>query len=66
MRVFLLLLVVVSLAIPTAIGCGPAVPASELGEIVFEVPKIPGAERTYPLPECKAKQPVNAPPRPRL
>jgi hypothetical protein len=66
MRVFLLLAVVVCLAVPVATGCGPAVPASELGETIFEVPKVPGAESQYPLPECKAQRPANAPPRPRL
>lgn len=66
MRAFLLLAAMVTLAIPVATGCGPAVPASELGQTVFEVPRVAGAEEPYPLPECKAKEPVNAPPRPRL
>ncbi len=64
MRVFLLLVAAVLLTIPLASGCGPAVPASELGETVFELPKVPGAEVPYPLPECKAKEPIGGPPRP--
>lgn len=64
MRVFCLLAVAVLLVVPLATGCGPAVPASELGQTVFEVPKVPGAEEPYPLPECKAKEPVGGLPRP--
>ena len=66
MRVSLLLAVVLCLTVPWAIGCGPAIPASEMGETVFQVPKVPGAEEAYPLPECKAQEPIGAPPRPRL
>lgn len=32
-------------------GCGPAVSEKDLGKIVFELPKIPGADQPYPLPE---------------
>ncbi len=38
----------VAVALP---GCGPAVPNSELGEKVYEVPKVPGADEPYPIPE---------------
>jgi len=37
-------------------GCGgPAIPPEELGETTFQVPKVPGAENPYPLPEPKFK-----------
>jgi hypothetical protein len=39
------------LAIPMALpGCGPAVAKSELGDIVYEVPKVPGADEPFPIP----------------
>ena len=34
-------------------GCGPAVDQEELGQVVYEVPMVPGAEEPYPLPELK-------------
>ncbi|MEX2169362.1 MAG: hypothetical protein WD851_08625 [Pirellulales bacterium] len=37
-----------------AAGCGPAVDSEELGQVVYEVPMVPGAETPYPLPELKA------------
>lgn len=42
-------------------GCGPAVPEEELGTLVFEVPKVPGAEEPYELPEIHVQgQPGDA------
>ena len=32
-------------------GCGPAVDRDELGEVIFTVPKVPGAETPYLMPE---------------
>jgi hypothetical protein len=32
-------------------GCGPAVAKSDLGNIVYEVPKIPGTEEPFPIPD---------------
>ncbi len=32
-------------------GCGPAVSRSDLGEIKYEVPQVPGSERPYPIPD---------------
>lgn len=32
-------------------GCGPAVPEGELGQVILEVPKVPGSEKPYPLPK---------------
>jgi len=54
MRAFYPLLLAVLLVVPLAVGCGPAIPSEELGDVVFEVPKVPGAEEPYPLPESKA------------
>jgi hypothetical protein len=35
------------------VGCGPAVSQKELGETVFEVPEVAGAEEPYELPEVE-------------
>lgn len=40
------LLLLVSLA-----GCGPALSKSDLGTVVFEVPKVAGSEEPYPMPQ---------------
>ncbi len=32
-------------------GCGPAVAKNELGTIVYDVPKVPGAEKLFPIPD---------------
>lgn len=37
-----------AMAVP---GCGPAVAKSELPNIVYEVPKVAGADKLYPIPE---------------
>lgn len=42
----------VSLGLATA-GCGPAVSDRELGEVIFEVPQVPGSEAAYVLPPVK-------------
>jgi hypothetical protein len=47
----LLGVVAVSLGLP---GCGPAVSKSELGNVVFTVPEVPGANQPYLLPESNA------------
>jgi hypothetical protein len=36
-------------------GCGPELSKSDLGTVVFEVPKVSGSEEPY-------KMPANAPP----
>lgn len=33
------------------VGCGPRISDEELGEVIFEVPKVPGAEEPFSLPE---------------
>jgi hypothetical protein len=38
------------LAAGLLVGCGPAVPRDELGEVIFEIPRVPGADKPYPLP----------------
>jgi hypothetical protein len=36
----------------TICGCGPEISKHELGTVVFgDVPKVPGADKPYPLPE---------------
>lgn len=48
-----------SLLIAAALpGCGPAVSRDELGTVVFDVPKVEGAEEPYQLPP-EAGPPVN-------
>lgn len=42
-------------------GCGPEVSRDELGEVVFEVPVVPGAEEAYPLPNLNAPAPAATP-----
>jgi hypothetical protein len=32
-------------------GCGPQVSREELGQVEFEVPKVPGASQPYQLPD---------------
>lgn len=31
-------------------GCSPAVPREELGNVVYEIPSVPGAEVPYQIP----------------
>lgn len=52
-------------------GCGPAVSPNELGNVVFTVPDVPGADQPFALPEVapppevlKAKQEFSVPPKP--
>jgi hypothetical protein len=38
-------------------GCGPRVPRTELGEIRYEVPDVPGMKEPYTFPDgTEAKQ----------
>ncbi len=32
-------------------GCGPALSRSDLGTVVFEVPKVAGTEEPYAMPQ---------------
>ena len=48
------------LSVVALVGCGPTPPSrSEFtGEVITEVPEIPGADQRYPLPElgeCSTK-----------
>ncbi|MHB1038459.1 MAG: hypothetical protein ACYC35_29190 [Pirellulales bacterium] len=45
------LLLGASLAVSASVGCGPAVSRDELGEVVLELPEVPGAKEPYKLPE---------------
>ena len=33
------------------VGCRPAASPEELGTVVYEVPKIPGSDAPYPMPQ---------------
>jgi len=35
-------------------GCGPALSKQELGTVVFEIPKVAGADEPYQLPQSNA------------
>jgi hypothetical protein len=32
-------------------GCGPELSKSDLGTVIFEVPKVSGADKPYPMPK---------------
>lgn len=32
-------------------GCGPELSQQDLGHVVYEVPKVAGADKPYPMPE---------------
>ena len=34
-------------------GCEQAIPPEELGQVVYEVPMVSGAEEPYPIPELR-------------
>jgi len=36
------------------VGCGPSVPPEELGQVVYHVPRVSGADEPYPIPELNA------------
>jgi len=47
-------LLLMSLTLPGMLlvaGCGPAIPKEDLGTPVFEVPKVPGTDKPYHLPD---------------
>ena len=39
-------------------GCGPRLDKEDLGEVVFEIPDVPGAKQPYPLPEFAQEKPA--------
>ncbi len=32
-------------------GCGPALSERDLGTVIYEIPKVPGAEKPYKMPQ---------------
>jgi hypothetical protein len=34
-------------------GCGPRLSPEELGTIEYDIPKVPGSDKPYPLPELE-------------
>jgi hypothetical protein len=44
------------------VGCGPGVPEDELGNVVFEIPEVPGSEVPYELPEIEPTEPAETEP----
>ncbi|MGD0655548.1 MAG: hypothetical protein ABSA16_14495 [Thermoguttaceae bacterium] len=35
----------------TVIGCGPAVSSKDMGTIIYEIPRVQGADKPYELPQ---------------
>ncbi|MGD9720221.1 MAG: hypothetical protein AB7O59_07685 [Pirellulales bacterium] len=52
-----LLLVLVSLN-----GCAPQLDPATYGKVIYEVPKVQGAEKPYPLPELEGAGPARPEP----
>jgi hypothetical protein len=61
MRALLPLILAMVFVLPATTGCGPDLSADDLGETVFQIPKIPEAEAPFDLPECKAPPPKEGP-----
>jgi hypothetical protein len=40
-------------------GCGPKLSQRDLGTVVFELPKIAGAEGPYPMPQLQSQPEVS-------
>ncbi len=49
-RPFSLLLFVLSLGVS---GCGPSLKTEDLGTVEMKVPKLPGSDGPYPIPELE-------------
>jgi hypothetical protein len=43
-------------------GCGPQLSREELGEVIFNVPSVPGSATPYPLPADEAQERPEASP----
>lgn len=41
-------------------GCAPRIPPEELGEVMKELPALPGTDQPYPLPELEPPSSVEA------
>lgn len=49
--------------ITVSLGCQPSIPPEELGTLEYTIPKVPGADRPFPLPGLDgAKRPPLIPP----
>jgi hypothetical protein len=48
------LVICVLLCLLAGQGCERTVPKSELGNVIFELPKVPGGDRRPPTPEIDA------------
>jgi hypothetical protein len=42
----------------TVTGCGPRLNSSEFGTILHEIPKVPGADKPYPMPQLDEPKPA--------
>lgn len=48
---------VVGLLALLCLGCGPSLSPEDLGQVVFEPPNVPGADRMFPMPELDKVDP---------
>ena len=51
MRVSRILLTGVLILLPLLSGCGPGVSDEDLGTVLYETPKVTGADEPYEMPE---------------
>ena len=65
MRVWSLLMCCAVLMLVSG-GCGPNVTTEDLGQIVFEVPEVTGADKPYDMPELGPAPPRSESPEPGL
>jgi hypothetical protein len=64
---FSLFALLTSLMLLCLAGCGPKLSKQDLGTVVFEVPKVAGAQKPYQLPQLgPPKDPDKRPARRRL
>ncbi len=51
-----------SLGLLSILGCEQRIPKEELGNVVFEVPAVPGGEKPPPMPELEGLPEAHASP----
>jgi hypothetical protein len=51
-------LILLAFSITAVLGCGPKVAREELGHVVFEVPKVPGSDKPFEMPQLQESPPI--------
>jgi hypothetical protein len=54
MRYWIGLLMLLLILLISPAGCGPALSETDLGTVTFEMPKVPGADAPYRMPQLEA------------